>query len=234
MEEAVKLFDEMPEPTVTSWNTMIHGFNYNRLFESSWLWSRKMCHSGSEPDEISYRSVLSACVAMQRTRFGKQLFLMPNGFTFSSVLTACAALNEVGIGKEVQGWIVKCGAEDVFVGTALIDLYVKCGGMDEAVKTFSWMPMLNVASWTAIISGFVQTDGCVNALELFKEMRYVNVEINSYTATAVISACAKLNMIEEAMQIHSLIIKSGFFMHSVIQAALVNMYSKIGFANMSE
>ncbi|KAE8670764.1 putative pentatricopeptide repeat-containing protein [Hibiscus syriacus] len=266
-----------------------------------------MWPSGSEPDEISYRSVLSACVSMHSTRFGKQVysvkmkngffsngyvctgmidlfskcralrdalrvfydvstcenvvcrnaiisaavkneenwvafdllvqmrkqFLMPNSFTFSSVLTACAALNEVEIGKEVHGWIVKCGVEDVFVGTTLIDLYVKCGHMDEAVKTFSWMPMLNVASWTAIISGFVQKGDCVNALELFKEMRYTNVEINSYTATAVISACAKLNMIEEATQIHSWIIKCGFFMLSVIQAALVNMYSKIGFTNMA-
>ncbi|KAL4347039.1 hypothetical protein GQ457_17G017020 [Hibiscus cannabinus] len=308
MEEAVKLFGKMPEPTVTSWNTMISGFNCNKLFESSWLWFRKMWLSGSEPDEISYRSVLSACVAMQSTSFGKQVysvtmkngffsngyvrtgmidlftkchsfrdalrvfydvsscenvvcwnaiisaavkseenwvaldllvqmrkkFLIPNSFTFSSVLTACAALKEVEIGKEVQGWIIKCGAEDVFVGTALIDLYVKCGDMDEAVKTFSWMPVRNVASWTAMISGFVQKDDCVNALEFFKEMRYMKVEINNYTVTAVISACAKLNMIEEATQIHSWIIKSGFFMHSVIQAALVNMYSKIGLVSMAD
>ncbi|KAK8604145.1 hypothetical protein V6N13_096604 [Hibiscus sabdariffa] len=55
-------------------------------------------------------------------------FRMPNSFTFSSVLTACAALKEAEI---------------------------ECGDMDEAVKTFSWMPTRNVVSWTAIISGFV-------------------------------------------------------------------------------
>ncbi|TYI51760.1 hypothetical protein E1A91_D12G199100v1 [Gossypium mustelinum] len=308
MEEAVKLFDKMPEPTVTSWNTLISGFNYNKLFESSWLWFSKMWISGFEPDEISYRNVLSACVAMQSISFGKQVysvtmknglysngyvrtgmiglfakccafwdalrvfydvsgcenvvcwngiisaavrneenwtaldlfvqmgkqFLMPNSFTFSSVLTACAALKELEIGKEVQGWIIKCGAVDVFVGTALIDFYVKSGDMDEAVKAFSWMPTRNVVSWTAIISGFVQKDDCINALKFFKEMRYMNLEVNNYTATAVISACAKLNMIEEATQIHSWIIKSGFCMDSVIKVALVNMYSKIGVIGMAE
>ncbi|XWS51121.1 hypothetical protein CRYUN_Cryun12cG0149400 [Craigia yunnanensis] len=305
MYEAIKLFDEMPEPNVSSWNAMISGYNDNNLFENSWLWFRKMWLSGFEPDEITYRSVLSACVAMQSISFGKQVysvtmkngyfsngyvctgmidlfaktctfedalrvfydvsncenvvcwnaiisaavkneenwvaldlfvqmgkqFVMPNSFTFSSVLTASAALKELEIGKEVQAWIIKCGAVDVFVETALIDFYVKCGVMDEAVKTFSWMPSRNVVSWTAIISGFVQKDDCVNAFKFFKEMKYMKVEINNYTVTAVISACA---MIEEATQIHSWIIKSGFYMDSVIQTALVNMYSKIGVIDLAE
>ncbi|XVF09084.1 hypothetical protein REPUB_Repub07fG0060500 [Reevesia pubescens] len=308
MEEAVKLFDKMPEPNLVSWNIMISGYNYNSLFESAWLLFRKMWLSGFEPDEITYRSVLSACVGMQSISFGKQVYsvtmkngffsngyvragmidlfaknyifedalrvfydvcscenvvcwnviisaavrnlenwvaldlfvqmgkhyLMPNSFTFSSVLTACAALEELEIGKEVQGWIIKCGAVDVFVGTALIDLYVKCRDMDEAVKMFSWMPTRNVVSWTALISGFVLKDDCLNALKFFKEMRYMKVEINNYTATSVISACAKLNMIEEATEIHSWIIKSGFYMDSVIQAALVKMYSKIGVISLAE
>ncbi|XP_022727896.1 pentatricopeptide repeat-containing protein At1g74600, chloroplastic-like isoform X1 [Durio zibethinus] len=308
MEEAVKLFDKMPEPNVISWNSMISGYNYISLFEGSCLWFRKIWLSGFEPDGITYRSVLSACVAMQNTSFGRQVysvtmkngffsngyvrtgmidlfakscnfenaltvfydvsscenvvcwnaiisaavkneenwvaldlfvqmgkqFLMPNVFTFSSVLTACAALKELEIGKEVQGWIIKCGVVDVFVGTALIDLYVKCGDMDEAVKMFSVMPTRNVVSWTAIISGFVQKDDCLKALKFFKEMRYTKAEINNYTATAVISACAKVNMFEEATQIHSWIIKSGFYMDSVIQAALVKMYSKIGVIGLAE
>ncbi|XVF50139.1 hypothetical protein PTKIN_Ptkin04bG0071700 [Pterospermum kingtungense] len=308
MEEAVKLFDKMPERNVIFWNTMISGYNYNSLFEHSCLWFRKMWLSGFEPDEITYRSVLSACVAMQSTSFCKQVysvtmkngffsngyvctgmidffskscnfedalrvfydvsscenvvcwntiisaavkneenwvaldlfvqmgkqFLKPNSFTFSSVLTACAALKELEIGKEVQGCIFKCGAVDVFVGTALIDLYVKCGDMNEAVKLFSWMPTRNVVSWTAIISGFVQRDDCFSALKFFKEMRNMKVEINNYTATSVISACAKLNMIEEATQIHSWIMKSGFYMDSVIQAALVKMYSEIGVIDLAE
>ncbi|XVE56949.1 hypothetical protein DITRI_Ditri04bG0052200 [Diplodiscus trichospermus] len=200
-----------------------------------------MWRSSFEPDEITYRSVLSACLAMQSNSSGKQVysvttkngfflngyvrtgmidffaqsctledalrvfydvsscenvvcwnaiisaavkkeenwvafnlfvqmgkqFLMPNSFTFSSALTACAALKELEIGKEIQGWIFKCGAVDVFVGTALIDLYVKCGDMDGAVKMFSLMPTRNMVSWTAIISGFVQKDDCLDALKFF-------------------------------------------------------------------
>ncbi|OMO79160.1 hypothetical protein COLO4_24524 [Corchorus olitorius] len=308
MEEAIKLFDRMSEPNIISWNTVISGYYYNNLFEDSWAWFRKMRFSGFEPDEITYRSVLSACVAMKSTSFGKQVYavtmkngffsngyvctgmidlfaknfmfedalrvfyevsffenlvcwnaiisaavkneekwvaldlfvqmgkklLMPNSFTFSSVLTACAALKELEIGKMVKGLIIKCGLVDVFVGTALIDLYVKCGDMVEAVKTFSWIPKRDVVSWTAIISGFVQKDDSFNALKFFKEMRYMNVEINNYTATSVISACAKPNMIKEATQIHSWIIKGGFYMDSVIQAALVSMYSKIGVIGLAE
>ncbi|KAG6607443.1 Pentatricopeptide repeat-containing protein, chloroplastic, partial [Cucurbita argyrosperma subsp. sororia] len=69
-------------------------------------------------------------------------FLVPISFTFSSVLTACAALEDL-----------KCGGEDVSIETALIDLYAKCGDMDEAVNTFLRMPIRNLLSWAAIISG---------------------------------------------------------------------------------
>ncbi|XWS60558.1 hypothetical protein CRYUN_Cryun07bG0046200 [Craigia yunnanensis] len=116
----------------------------------------------SRENVVCWNAIISAAVKNEENwvaldlsvQMGKQL-LMPNSFTFSSVLTASAALKELEIGKEVQGWIIKCGAVDVFVGTVLIDLYVKCGDMDEAVKMFSWMPTRNVVSWTAIISGFV-------------------------------------------------------------------------------
>ena len=60
---------------------------------------------------------------------------MPNCFTSSRVLTTCAALEELKFGRVIQGRVIKCGAgEDVFVGTAIIDLYAKFRDMDQAVE----------------------------------------------------------------------------------------------------
>ncbi|KAK9277835.1 hypothetical protein L1049_027392 [Liquidambar formosana] len=162
-------------------------------------------------------------------------FLVPNSFTFSSILTACAKVEELEMGKGFQGWAIKCGAgEDVFVGTAIIDLYAKCGDMDEAVKEFWRMPNRNVVSWTTIITGFVQKDDSISALQFFKEMRTIREEINNYTVTSVLTACAKSAMFEEAIQIHSWIVKAGFHSDSSVRASLINMYSKIGAVDLSE
>lgn len=189
---------------------------------------------------VCWNSIVSAAVRNGENLMAKDLFntmccgvLEPNSFTFSSVLTACAALEDLEFGKRVQGRVIKCGGEDVFVETALIDLYAKCGEMDEAVKTFLRMPIRNVVSWTAIISGFVQKNDCLMALTFFEDMRKLGEEINSYTVTSVLTACANPAMTKEAIQLHSWILKAGFSTHAVVVAALINMYSKIGAIDLS-
>ncbi|KAB1199314.1 hypothetical protein CJ030_MR0G025173 [Morella rubra] len=210
MVDALKLFHTMPQPNIISWNIIISGYNQSALFlDSSKIFSR-MLSLGFEPDEITYGSVLSACTALR------------------------APIFELNIGKGVQGRAIKCGAGDVFVGTATIDLYAKCGHIEEAVKEFLQMPVRNVVSWTTIISGFVQKEDSISALKFFKAMRAVGAEINNYTVTSVLAGCAKPAMIEEAIQIHTWILKSGFYLEAAVGAALINMYSKIGALELSE
>ncbi|XP_061368224.1 pentatricopeptide repeat-containing protein At1g74600, chloroplastic [Gastrolobium bilobum] len=304
---AHKLFDTIALPNLVSWNIMISGYDHSSMFEKSLEMFCRMHLLGIEPDEFSYGSVLSACIAWQAPIFGMQVYslvmkngflsngyvqtrmmdmfskncnfkealrsfydascdnvacwnaiisaavkngetwvalnlfrqmccasLTPNSFTFPSILTACCVLKEKQIGEGVHGMAIKCGATDVFVETAIVDLYAKFGCMSEAFRQFSQMQVHNVVSWTAIISGFVQEDDIVSALKLFKDMRKIGQEINSYTFTSVLSACAKPGMIEEAGQIHSLLLKLGFSLDDKVGAALINMYAKIGEVGLSE
>ncbi|MBT1617445.1 hypothetical protein, partial [Klebsiella pneumoniae] len=78
------------------------------------------------------------------------------------------------------------------------------------------MPIRNVVSWTAIISGFVQKDDSISAFQFFKEMRKMREDINNYTVTSVLTACAKFSMFKEAIQIHSWIVKTGFYLDSAV------------------
>ncbi|XP_010269714.1 PREDICTED: pentatricopeptide repeat-containing protein At1g74600, chloroplastic [Nelumbo nucifera] len=307
MDDATRLFDEIPSPNVISWNLIISGYNHNLKYEDCWKIFCRMISSGFDPNQFTYGSILSACTASHATFSGHQIysrvikngyftngyvrtgmidlfakngsfknaltvfqdvlcenvvcwnaiiagavkngeniialdifhqmlggFSMPNSFTFSSILTACTALGELGIGKGVHGWVIKCGAEDIFVGTAIVDLYAKCGDIGEAVKEFSCMPVHNVVSWTAIISGFVQKEDYISALKFIREMRAIGEEINTYTITSVLTACANPEMVREAIQIHSLIIKTGFYLDSTVMGSLINMYAKIGAVELSE
>ncbi|KAK7318646.1 hypothetical protein RJT34_03350 [Clitoria ternatea] len=188
-----------------------------------------------------WNAMISVAVKSGESWFALNLFhqmcrasLMPNSYTFPSILTACYELKEMHIGKGVHGLVIKCGVTDIFVETAIVDLYVKFGCMSEAFRQFSLMQFHNVVSWTAIISGFVQ-EGDINfALKLFKNMREIGHEINSYTVTSVLSACAKPGMIKEAGEIHSLLLKLGLNLDAWVGAALVNMYAKIGEVGLSE
>ncbi|KAK4258083.1 hypothetical protein QN277_007583 [Acacia crassicarpa] len=160
--------------------------------------------------------------------------LKPNGYTFPSVLTACCSLKELQIGEIIHGHAIKCVAADIFVDTAIVDLYAKCGHMDEAGRKFLQMPIHNVVSWTAIISGFVQENDSISALKFFKYMRETGEEINNYTVTSVLAACSKPGMIQEASQIHSLILKLPLILEATVQATLINMYAKIGEVGLSD
>ena len=208
--------------------------------DSSFLDALRVFHDVDCENVVCWNAIVSAAVRNGENFMALDLyntmchgFLEPNSFTFSSVLTACAALEHPEFGKRVQGKVIKCGGEDVFVETALIDLYSKCGEMDEAVKIFLRMPIRNVVSWTAIISGFVQKNDYLMALKFFKDMRKLGEEINSYTVTSVLTACANPAMTKEAIQLHSWILRAGFSSHAVVGAALINMYSKIGAIDLS-
>ncbi|XP_008802609.3 pentatricopeptide repeat-containing protein At1g74600, chloroplastic [Phoenix dactylifera] len=169
--------------------------------------------------------------------FGQMVdgFCMPNCFTFSSILSACAAAAELEVGRGIHAWVIKCDSgDDVFVGTAIVDLYAKCSDMDAAVKEFSRMPVRNVVSWTAVISGFVQKDEAIDGLIFFKEMIQAGVAINKFTLTSVLLACAKSLMAKETIQIHCLTIKNGLYMDSVVKDSLVSTYAKIGYIELSE
>ncbi|KAF5734691.1 pentatricopeptide repeat-containing protein [Tripterygium wilfordii] len=205
-EDALRVFNDVECDNVVCWNAIISGAVKNEEYWFALSLYQEMLHGS----------------------------LVPNSFTLSSILTACATLEELDIGKGVQGQAIKCGAKDVFVETAIVDLYAKCGEIDEATKEFLRMPIHNVVSWTAIISGFVMNDDSISALKLFKEMRKTGEVVNIYTITTVITGCAKPGMLTVGTQLHSWILKTGFYCEPVVGASIMSMYSKIGAIDLSE
>ncbi|CAM8975798.1 unnamed protein product [Rhodiola kirilowii] len=215
---------------------MIDLFAKNCSFEDS----LRVFYDVSCENVVCWNAIISGAVRNGENSVALDIFshmhcgdLVPNSFTCSSILAACAALENLEVGKVVQGCVIKCGVSDMFVGTAITDLYAKCGEMGEAVKAFMCLPTHNVVSWTTIISGFGRSNDSISALNFFTEMRRVE-EVNKYTLTSIISVCAKPFLFTEAIQIHSLVVKAGFYWESAVNTALINMYSKIGADDFAE
>ncbi|KAG6469186.1 hypothetical protein ZIOFF_073890 [Zingiber officinale] len=157
-------------------------------------------------------------------------FCNPNPFTLSSILCACASSGKLEAGEAAHGWAIKNDAvADVFVATAIVDMYVKCGVMDAAMRQFSSIAIRNVVTWTAVISGFVQKGEFVDALLLFKQMLSSGVEINKFTLTSVLLACSKSSTAMETDQVHCLIMKKGLHVDFEVKDALLRTYGKFGY-----
>ncbi|KAL2935138.1 hypothetical protein RDABS01_018256 [Bienertia sinuspersici] len=207
-EDAFRLFNDwLYEENVVVWNSMINGAVKN----------------GDHERAIELLHQMRECA------------VIPNSITFSGALGACIALENDDMGKRIHGLVIKHGAEtDVFIGTNISDLYSKCGHMDEATKNFFRMPVQNNVSWTTMISGYAQKRDVVSVIRLFDGMRKVGVEVNKYTLTSILSACAKSHIVDVAMQMHAWIVKSGLSTDSAVLASLITTYSKVGEQFLSE
>ena len=207
-EDALRVFQDVLHEKVVCWNAIISGAVKNR---ENWVVL-----------DIFYQM---CC----------RFFFMPNSFTFSTILIGCDALEELEFGRGIQGWVIKYGAREyAFVGTVIIDLYAKNRDMDQVVKEFLRMPIRNVVSWTTVIYGFVKKDDSISTFHFFKEMRKAREKINNYTMTSVLTACTEPTMIKEAVQLHSWIFKTEFYLDSTVSSTLINMYSKIRVTDLFE
>ncbi|KAL2536905.1 Pentatricopeptide repeat-containing protein [Forsythia ovata] len=156
--------------------------------------------------------------------------ILPNHFTFSAVLPACAGTMVIFHGQQMHSLICKHGFDsDVFVGSALVDMYAKCGEMGFARILFDEMPERNLVSWNSMIVGFLQNKLYVEAIELF--VRVIGVDLinpDQVSFSSVLSACANVQGVDMGTQVHGVVIKSGLEYLHYVKNSLMDMYAKCG------
>ncbi|XP_072953551.1 pentatricopeptide repeat-containing protein At4g30700 [Typha angustifolia] len=170
MQLARKVFDSMPEKSMESWNAMISGYAQNGLTEMAISLFREM----------------------------QALDVRPNPITVTSILSACAQLGALSLGKWVHWIIAKEDLElNVYVSTALIDMYAKCGSITEARRIFDGMLEKNVVSWNAMILGYGLHGRGLEALNLFKDMVNACIAPTGVTFLSVLYACSHGGLAKE-------------------------------------
>ncbi len=150
----------------------------------------------------------------------------PVPVNFVGVLNACASVAALEEGKGIHEQIVKCGFEsDVFVASSFIDMYAKCGSIEDAWTVFNMMPAHDVVSWSTMILGYVNCGQGQKALDLFQQKGW-NQSLSPFVR--VLNACASFGAPEEGKCIHKQIVHSGFESDLFVGNSLVDMYSKCG------
>lgn len=194
--EAEKLFDEMPERNVVAWTTMISAYS-----------NAKISHKA-----------LEFLILMLREG------VRPNMYTFSSVLRACDGLLSL---RQVHCGLFKYGLEsDVFVRSALIDVYAKWGELDNALAVFEEFVTGDLVVWNSIIGAFAQNSDSDEALSLFKRMKKAGFPPEQATLTSTLRAVTGLSLLELGRQVHVHVLK--YDQDLILNNALLDMYCKCG------
>lgn len=190
MEDAIRLFKSIPSTNTCSWNAIITGYvNRNRTQESL-DFLKTMQKEGVEMDE----------------------------YTFSSILSGIAQLSALTWGMLLHCLIMKSGFDSsVVVGTALIDMYSKCGEVDEAELAFESLPSKNIITWNTIISGFAHNGESKKLIQHLEKMKNVNdLKLDEITLLCVLAACAHNQMpLETAYEYFVAIIKENNILPTV-------------------
>jgi pentatricopeptide repeat protein len=201
IEDAWRVFNRMPTRNVVAWSAMILGYVKSGQGQKALELFHQMQHEGVQPDPV----------------------------TFVGVLTACARVVALEEGRHVHEEIVQAGVEsNVFVSNSLVDMYAKCGSMEDAWKVFNRMPTRNVVAWSAMILGHVKCGQGHKALALYRQMQQEGVEPDPITFVGVLNACASVAALEEGRHVEEQIIQSNYDTDIFLDSSLVDMYAKCG------
>ncbi|KAI4369966.1 hypothetical protein MLD38_018357 [Melastoma candidum] len=203
--DARKVFDRMVRRDEISWTTMVSGY-------------------------VAARDVSEALSLVSAMWVDPDIAI--DAFLLSVALKACAVEGDVALGGSMHGYAVKTVLVDsVFVGSALLDMYMKCGSIGLGCAVFDEMTLKNVVSWTAVITGLVRGGYCRDALRYFSEMWWSKVHCDTYTYAIALKACGDLGNLNYGREIHVHCIKKGFDGSSFVINTLASMYNKCGKLN---
>ncbi|XP_058068315.1 pentatricopeptide repeat-containing protein At2g22410, mitochondrial-like [Magnolia sinica] len=201
---ARQVFDRMVWKIVAAWNAMIDGYCKLGDFESARLLYNQM----GQRDLITFNSMITGYI--QSSSFMEALLLFaelwvldlkPDKFTMVGLLITCGNLGALNQGKCLHTLILESLIEsDVFLGTALVDMYAKCGSIDQAILVFNRMHEKDVLAWTAMISGLAMHGDGKSALAHFSMMQKEGIQPNRVTYIGVLNGCSHSGLVQEGWQ----------------------------------
>ncbi|KAJ0017715.1 hypothetical protein Pint_10040 [Pistacia integerrima] len=157
----------------------------------------------------------------------REFGVLPDKFTFPSLIKCCCDLKEVLEVKKIHGLSFKLGLGfDVFIGSALVNTYLKLQLMEEAQKVFEELTVRDVVLWNAMINGYAQIGKWDEALGVFRRMSEEGVLMSRFTVTGVLSVFSIRGDFNNGRGVHGFVMKMGYDSGVAVMNALIDMYGK--------
>lgn len=227
-----KLFDEMPERDLVSWNILLSGYVRCKKFEDAvGVYLRMREEGGVRPDEATVVSTLSACIALKNLKLGKEIhryliseleFTTIIGNALLDMYSKCGCLN---VARQIFDGMPR---KNVICWTSIVSGYVSCGQLEEARVLFERSPVKDIILWTAMINGYVQFNRVDEAMTMFRRMQIERIRPDKFTVVSLLTGCAQLGALEQGKWIHEYMEENQIHIDAVAGTALIEMYAKCG------
>lgn len=173
IESARRVFDDMSNRDLISWNCMISCYS----------------QAGFHQDALTlYNQMRDKNVGL-------------DGFTLVGLAASCAHIGAMNIGIQMHKFARRKGfMNDIYVANALIDMYAKCGCLDSALSIFNKMKKKDVFTWNSMIVGYGVHGHGEKAISLFKQMLVGGVQPNSITFLGLLCGCSHQGLVKEGIQ----------------------------------
>ncbi|CAL0331832.1 unnamed protein product [Lupinus luteus] len=232
IQNARKLFDDISDKTLVSWNSMIAGYARMGSCEEVILLFQEMQNLGVELDVFTLVSLLSVSSKHRNLDLGRfvHLYIIITGIeTDSIVMNALidmyAKCGHLQCAKIVFDRMVD---KNVVSWTCMVNAYANHGLIDYALKVFNQMPMKNVVSWNSIIWCHVQEGQYSEAVELFRRMSISGVMPDEATLVNILSSCSHMGDLALGKEAHVFISDNNIAMSATLYNSLIDMYAKCG------
>ncbi|KAL8223527.1 hypothetical protein R6Q57_019002 [Mikania cordata] len=180
LQAARQIFDNMIKRTCVSWTAIIGGYAENGDLDEALTLFDNMEATGVKPDLV----------------------------TILNLIGGCGETGTLEIGKWVEKYAALNGfSNNLMVLNALIDMYAKCGSLNEARDIFYNMGERTVVSWTSMISGCALNGEFEESLRHFHHMLASGIKPNHITFLAVLQACNHGGFIEKGWEVYDLMTK---------------------------
>jgi pentatricopeptide repeat protein len=209
IDAARELFDEMQQKSVVSWNAMISGYAQNGFFKEA----VDLFHRMMEMGDVS-----------------------PNRVTLVSVLPAISRLGALELGKWVHLYAERNGVRiDEVLGSALIDMYAKCGNIEKAIQVFKRLSKTNVIAWNAMIGGLAMHGKAKDVLDYFSRMERSGVSPSDVTYIAILNACSHAGLVEKGRSIfNDMVNRAGLQPRIEHYGCMVDLLGRAGYLEEAE
>ncbi|TKY63708.1 Pentatricopeptide repeat-containing protein mitochondrial [Spatholobus suberectus] len=201
------LFNNMAHKTLVSWTTMVLGYARFGFLDVA----RELLYKIPEKSVVPWNAIISGCLQAKNSKEALALFhemqvskIEPDKVTMVNCLSACSQLGALDVGMWIHHYIEKHNLFlDVALGTALVDMYAKCGNIARALQVFQEIPQRNCLTWTAIICGLALHGNARDAISYFSKMIRSGLRPDEITFLGVLSACCHGGLVEEGRKYFS-------------------------------
>lgn len=226
--DAKTLFDEMPERNIVSWNVMLNGFSKAGLVDLA----RELFERIPVKDVVSWGTMIDGYVQVER--LGEALMmcramlrtgLRANDVMIVDLVSACGRFMAFSDGRQLHDVIVKEGFDCYdFIQATVINFYAACGRTSLARLQFEVGSKDHIASWNALIAGYIKNGMINHAMQLFDEMP----ERDIFSWSAMISGYTQNEQPNEALELFHKMIASGVQANEITMVSVLSAIATLG------